>query len=149
LALAGALGCEPRAHRPTPDAAPTRLATPSAAPTSSLADGGDRSEVQVQAPPSEPKKFELVQGKRVDVGGGVSVELKSVLYAHLSDSRNNSLLIMDVARGDKREQVTLDRLDPVGKEGPKYRPVMGLRMAIDYVDAYHQPSTGAILVLPE
>jgi len=72
-----------------------------------------------------------------------------VLYAHLSNSRNQSLLTMEVTRGGKQEQVTLDRLDPVGAEGPKYRPVMGHRMAIDYVDAYHQPSTAAVLVLPE
>jgi hypothetical protein len=90
-----------------------------------------------------------MQGKPVDLGGGTSVELKSVMYAHLSGSRNSSLLTMDVTRGEQHEQVTLDRLDPVGAEGPKYRPVMGLRIAIDYVDAYHQPSTAAVLVVPE
>jgi hypothetical protein len=37
---------------------------------------------------------------------------------------------------------------PVGPQGPKYRLVFGRRMATDYVDAYHQPSTAAILVLP-
>jgi hypothetical protein len=101
------------------------------------------------ASPPTPKRFELVEGKAVDVGAGITVVLKSVMYAHLSNSRNNSMLTMDVTRGTAHEQVTLERLDPVGKEGPKYRAVMGLRMAIDYVDAYHQPSTGAILVLPE
>jgi hypothetical protein len=102
------------------------------------------------APPaaSAPKRFELVQGKPVDVGGGTTVELVSVMYAHLSGSRNSSMLTMKVARGERREQVTLDQLSPVGPDGPKYRVVFGLRMAIDYVDAYHQPSTAAILVLP-
>jgi hypothetical protein len=100
------------------------------------------------AAPPTPKKFELVEGKPVDIGSGVTVELESVMYAHLTDSRNNSLLTMKVTRGATHEKVTLDRMDPVGKDGPKYRAVMGLRIAIDYVDAYHKPSTGAILVLP-
>ena len=100
------------------------------------------------AAPAAPKKLELVEGKPVDVGSGVTVELESVMYAHLSDSRNNSLLTMKVTRGTAHERVTLERMDPVGKDGPKYQAVMGLRMAIDYVDAYHKPSTGAILVLP-
>jgi len=97
----------------------------------------------------EPRRIELVEGKRVDVSNDVTVILRSVLYAHVSGSRNSSLLTMEVTRGARHEQVTLDRLDPVGPEGPKYRLVLGLRVAIDYVDPYHQPSTGAILVRPE
>jgi hypothetical protein len=132
LVLASALGCGRR---------------PSQRPPST--DASDQSEPQVQPSPLEPRRVELMQGKPVDLGGGTSVELKSVMYAHLSGSRNSSLLTMDVTRGVQHEQVTLDRLDPVGAEGPRYRLVMGLRIAIDYVDAYHQPSTAAILVLPE
>src|SRR4029079_17487005 len=85
-------------------------------------------------PPATPRKVELTEGKPVDLGDGTTLRLQSVLYAHLSNSRNQSLLTMEVTRGGKQEQVTLDRLDPVGAEGPKYHPVMGHRMAIDYVD---------------
>ena len=94
-------------------------------------------------PTSEPTKFELVEGKDVDVGGGVTVRLKDVMYSHLADSKGDSMLRMDVMRSGTQEAKTLNRLHP-GE--PKYVPVMGLEMAVDYVDAYHQPSTAAILV---
>lgn len=94
-------------------------------------------------PSGEPMKFELVEGKDVDVGGGVKVRLKNILDAHLADSKNHSLLTMDVSRDGKRESVTLQRTSP-GE--PDFTPVMGLQMSIDHVDAYHQPSTAAILV---
>jgi hypothetical protein len=132
LAALVGLGC----HAPsTGDPLP---APPSAAPPP----------VTPQAPKhtGEPAKFDLVEDKDVNVGSGVTVRLKSVMYAHLEGSRNDSLLTMDVTRGGKRESVTLNRLSP-GE--PIFKPVMGLMMAIDYVDAYQKPVTGAILVKGE
>jgi hypothetical protein len=96
-----------------------------------------------------PTRFDLREGESVDIGAGVTVELKSVLYSHLSGSRNGSLLTLDVRRGAEQKTVTLQRTDPVGTAGPPYRAMLGRRVAIDYVDAYRRPSTAAILVLPE
>jgi hypothetical protein len=92
-----------------------------------------------------PQRFELVEGKVVSVGHGVTVKLTSVMYAHLSESRNNSLLMIEAWSTGPHQPFTLERREP---GPPTYAPVLGLKMAIDYVDAYHQPSTGAILVLP-
>ena len=139
LALAG---CAPSPLRPSPPADATAEAARAATPSPPTA-------ATSSPPPATPRKVELTEGKPVDLGDGTTLLLKSVLYAHLSNSRNRSMLTMEVTRDGKQEQVTLDRLDPVGAEGPKYRPVMGHHMAIDYVDAYHQVSTAAVLVLPE
>ena len=99
--------------------------------------------ISTPVPPREPTKFELVEGKDVDVGGGVTVRLKEVMVSQLVGSKADSMLTMDVMRGGKQEATRLNRLHP-GE--PKYTRVMGLEMAVDYVDAYHQPSTAAILV---
>ena len=99
-------------------------------------------EVHVGAP--QPARFEIKQGTPVEIGGGVRVTLESALYAHLSGSRNSALLQLTVTRDHQSEKVTLDRLYP---GPPKYQEVFGLKLAIDYVDPYHQPSTGALFVI--
>jgi hypothetical protein len=98
---------------------------------------------------TEPRRVSLVQDTPVELAPGVSVVLKAVLDAHATDkagrSVNDVMMRLDVTRDGKVEQVTLQRLFP---DGPVYEDVAGLRLAIDYADAYHQPSTGAVLVLP-
>ena len=97
--------------------------------------------------PGEPRRVELVQDKSVDLGSGVSVTLKSVMYTHATDktgrSVNDSFMQLEVTKDGKTQNVTITRLFP---DGPKFTPVAGLELAIDFVDAYHSPSTGAVLV---
>ena len=97
----------------------------------------------------QPRRVELVQDTPTELAPGVRAVLKSVLYAHATDkagrSVNDALMQLQVTRDGKTEQVTLQRLFP---DGPEYEAVAGLRLAIDFVDPYHQPSTGAVLVLP-
>lgn len=99
---------------------------------------------------SEPRKVELVQDKPVDLADGVSVTLKSVMYTHATDktgrSVNDSFMQLEVTQAGKTETITLTRLFP---DGPRYTNIAGLSLAIDSVDAYHQPSTGAVLVQPQ
>ena len=47
-------------------------------------------------------------------------------------------------RGASSQDVSLERVTP---GAPVYVSVLGVQLAIDFVDAYHQPSTGAVLVL--
>jgi peroxiredoxin len=91
----------------------------------------------------EPRRIELVEGKEVSVGRGVTVQLKSVMEAHLAPSGNESRLTLDATLGMKRESVTLVRRTPGTLT---FETVMGVEMAVDYVDAYHQPGTAAILL---
>jgi hypothetical protein len=99
---------------------------------------------------AEQRKVELVQDKPVNLGDGVSVTLKTVMYSHATDksgrSVNDAFMQLDVTHEGKTENVTLTRLFP---DGPRYATVAGLSLAIDYVDAYHQPCTGAVLVAPK
>ena len=96
---------------------------------------------------TEPRKVELIQDKSVDLGSGVSVTLKSVMYTHATDktgrSVNDSFMQLEVTKDGKTENVTITRLFP---DGPKFTTVAGFELAIDYVDAYHSPSTGAVLI---
>ena len=96
---------------------------------------------------TEPRMVELIQDKSVDLGSGVSVTLKSVMYTHATDktgrSVNDSFMQLEVTKGGKTENVTNTRHFP---DGPKFTTVAGLELAIDSVDAYHSPSTGAVLV---
>ena len=98
---------------------------------------------------TEPRKVELVQDQPADVAPGVSVTLKSVMYTHATDktgrSVNDSFMQLEITHGGKKEAITITRLFP---DGPRFTAVAGVQLAIDYVDAYHQPSTGAVLVLP-
>ena len=96
---------------------------------------------------NEPRQVELVEGKAVDLGSGVTVTLESVMYTHATDktgrSVNDSFMQLEVAHEGKTENVTITRLFP---DAPHFTTVAGLELAIDYVDAYHSPLTGAVLV---
>jgi hypothetical protein len=100
-------------------------------------------------PPTEPRRIELTQDQVVSLGKGVRATLKTVLYTHATDktgrSVNDALMQLEVEHGGKTEPITLNRLFP---DGPKFTAVAGLELAIDFVDAYHQPATGAVLVKP-
>lgn len=100
----------------------------------------------VAAKPAEPTKVDLVDGKEVKFGSDVTMLLKHVLYAHLEGGRNSSMLVLAVTRSGKTETVTLTRESP-GE--PKFTKVMGMQLAVDYVDAYHHPTTAAVLVRAE
>ncbi len=94
----------------------------------------------------EPKRFELVKDLSVEIAPGVTAQLKDVFEAHLSGSRNEFRLMLLVKRNGKSETVQMQELRP----GPHHWfSSSGLKLAIDYVDAYHTPSRGAILVLRE
>ena len=96
--------------------------------------------------PDEPKKFELVQDEPVAIGQGVKVTLKSVLYTHATNAKgesiNDALMMLEATRDGQRPGSARAALP----RSAKYQEVLGLQLAIDYVDAYHQPSTGAVLV---
>ena len=91
----------------------------------------------------EPAPVALKEGVAVELASGVTLTLESTMYAHLSGSRNSALVKLRVARGAQAEEVTLERLWP---GPPKYTAVLGVKLAIDWVDAYHQPSSATILV---
>jgi hypothetical protein len=94
----------------------------------------------------EPARIELVQDKPVGLGHGVTATLKTGIYSHLAESKNESMIVLELSSGGKTESVTLQRLTP----GPfTYTKAFGLQLAVDYVDPYHQPTTAAVLVLPE
>jgi hypothetical protein len=127
------------ADKETPPPKPTVSAPPpasvSAKPTSA---------------PEEPKQVDVTEGIPVGVGNGVTITLKNVMEAHLAGGRNESRATLVVSRGNAASvesvEVTLDRLYP---GPPKWTKQFGVRLAIDYVDAYHMPATGRILVLAE
>ncbi|MBS2029257.1 MAG: hypothetical protein JST54_15250 [Deltaproteobacteria bacterium] len=100
------------------------------------------------AHPAEPTKVELVQDQPAAIGKGLKLTLKNVLYTHATNAKgesvNDALMMLEATRDGKKVEVQLERLFP---GPPTYQDVLGLQLAIDYVDAYHQPSTGAVLVM--
>lgn len=116
------------------------------APTVAPAPSASGAQLAPEAPPRtrEPRRFELVRDKPVDIGGGVSVRLTGVMEAHLADSKNELRMMLVATRGASSQEVSLERVTP---GAPVYVSVLGVALAIDFVDAYHQPSTGAVLVL--
>ena len=120
-----------------------RDAGPTVAPANLPGDAGADAAV-AQPSGREPRRYELVQDKPVDIGGGVTARLTTVMEAHLADSKNELRMVLVITRAGTSREVSLDRLLP---GAPTYVSVLGVQLAIDYVDAYHQPSTGAILVL--
>jgi hypothetical protein len=104
-----------------------------------------RAALPKEKPMAAPTRVELTEGvpKTAD---GLMITLDSALYAHLSGGRNSALVQLTVKRGDEVKKLGLDRLWP---GDPKFFPVFGVKLAIDYVDPYHQPSTAAIFIQPE
>jgi hypothetical protein len=97
----------------------------------------------------EPSRLTLVQD-RPSRASDVTLTLKSVMEAHATrkggESVNQLMMVLDATRGAERQTITLER---IAQDPPSYTPVYGLELAIDYVDAYHQPLTGAVLVRPQ
>jgi hypothetical protein len=105
--------------------------------------------VSPMSSPTEPRRIELVEGKSTEVARGVSVTLKTVMYTHATDKTgqavNDSFMQLEIAHDGRTENVTLHHLS---SQPRPFVSVAGIELAIDYVDAYHQPSTGAVLVRP-
>lgn len=93
----------------------------------------------------EPRRFELKEGVPVPIGYGITLTLKDCMYAHAKGDVNISMMRLRLSRDGRTEDVTLEH---VSSEARSFQSVGGVRLAIDYVDPYHQPSTGAVLVLP-
>lgn len=93
----------------------------------------------------EPRRFELKEGVPVRIGSGITLTLKDCMYAHAKGDVNISMMRLRLSRDGREEDVTLEQVSP----GPQsFHPAGGVRLSIAYVDPYHQPSTGAVLVLP-
>jgi hypothetical protein len=67
------------------------------------------------------------------------------MYAHARGDVTISMMRLRLSRDGQMEDVTLEQ---VSSDARSFQSVGGVRLAIDYVDPYHQPSTGAVLMLP-
>jgi hypothetical protein len=128
----------PSASSSSPSTTASATASSSPAPKAS----GSASVASV-GPADEPKRFEVKEGVAVDIGNSATLVLKDVMEAHLAGSKNESIARLVLKRGGQSVEVALDRLYP---GPPKWKKQLGVLLAIDFVDAYHQPATGAILV---
>jgi hypothetical protein len=94
---------------------------------------------------STPQRFELKEGVPVSIGHGIQLTLLTCMYAHAKGDVNISMMRLRLVHDGREEDVTLEHTSPGAQS---FQAVAGVRLAIDYVDPYHQPSTGAVLVLP-
>lgn len=102
-------------------------------------------DAMASAKEQEPRRFELKEGVPVPIGYGITLTLKDCMYAHAKGGVNLSMMRLRLVRDGREEDVTLELVSP----GPQsFLSTNGVRLAIGYVDPYHQPSTGAVLVLP-
>ncbi|MFO0575729.1 MAG: hypothetical protein U1A78_17165 [Polyangia bacterium] len=93
----------------------------------------------------EPERFELKEGVAVSIGYGIKLTLVTCMYAHAKGGVNISTMRLRLVRDGREEDVTLERVSPGERS---FQAAAGVRLAIDYVDPYHQPSTAAVLLLP-
>jgi len=87
----------------------------------------------------------------VTLNNGVTLTLVTVLDAHVTardgTSGNELTCVLDIRKDHDAQTVTLTRLTTTGLP-PASQEVLGARLALLSVDAYHQPATANLLVDP-
>lgn len=124
---------------PTAESAPPRASGDATAPTAhasaSASTGGPVD------PPAKPTRITVVEGTPQTLPDGTQVSAGRMTYAHLKDDGNLSICEVTVTRNGVTETKTLER------EGAMtFTRVAGLRVGLDGVDPYHQPSSAFLVV---
>jgi len=103
-----------------------------------------------KAPPvtPDPVKLELLDGQP-QRSGDYTLKARAMMYAHLSTrdggSDNESRCMLEVSRAGQSKELSLDRLH---SSPPEFVEALGLEVALEGTDPYHQPSRAWVLVRP-
>lgn len=129
---------------PPASAAPSVAVTSvaSAAPVASVTASAIASPDGV-APPASPTTITVTEGKPEALPGGGTVAVGKIIYAHLSGDKNLSVCEVTITRNGKTETKRIERQGPI-----TFTMIAGLRVGVDGVDPYHQPSTATLVIGP-
>jgi hypothetical protein len=111
------------------------------APTESPANRGSATPPPPPAVEVKPVELTVVEGTPSQLPDGTVVNVRGVMYAHMTDSRNLSSCSVTVTRGSEQAEFGLSREH--GGPQPKAPPhdALGWRFTLTMADPYHQPST--------
>lgn len=125
---------------PTADSAAPRASSAASAPIANASASASLADGPVD-PPAKPTKLTVVEGTPKTLPDGTSVSAAKMIYAHLKNDGNLSRCEVTVTRDGVSETRTLER------EGPMtFTFIAGLRVGLDGVDPYHQPSSAFLVV---
>jgi hypothetical protein len=91
-----------------------------------------------------PVRLELVEGTPATLPDGTTVQVRGVMYAHLSQSKNLSSCMLALARNGQTAEVSLRRLhgDPAVKATAA--TALGWSFTLEMADPYQQPSRAIV-----
>lgn len=94
--------------------------------------------------PSEMTRLELVEGTPTTLPDGTIVDVKNVMYAHMTESRNLSRCTLVVTHGGQTKEVGLERRH--GEAMPAETPgeAFGWHFSVVMADPYQQPSRASV-----
>jgi hypothetical protein len=96
-------------------------------------------------PYQAPLELIVTEGTPSTLPDGTSIDVRGVMYAHLTNSGNLSAATLTLARGIDRVEVSLSRRGDE-PEAQRWKPALGWEVRLEYADPYHQPSTASITV---
>lgn len=97
------------------------------------------------ATPEPPAtRVELVEGTPTTLDDGTVINVKTVMYAHMNDSRNLSSCTLVLARGAAATELSLTRLHGGATPDAPAGDALGWRFTLDMADPYQQPSRAVV-----
>jgi hypothetical protein len=106
--------------------------------------------VEIKAPPvppvdTTPLELIVTEGTPSLLPDGTTVDVRGVMYAHLTNGGNLSAATLTFALGTDVAEASLSRRGDEA-EADRWKPALAWEVRLEYADPYHQPSTASITV---
>jgi hypothetical protein len=127
LLVALVLGCSSRSEPAKPPVVHNEAPTPAPSPIDA-------------AMPEAPIEFVVTEGSPSPLPGGVTVDVRGVMYAHLANSGNLSGATVILRGGGQTVEVPLQRYHGTNAPEEAWQGALGWELRLEYADAYHKPA---------
>lgn len=94
------------------------------------------------------QEVNITEGKPVDLGGGVRVDVTNVGYMHMDGSRNFSTASLLVTKGAETTELSMGRDHGEGSHEPKPATAFGWTFILVHANPYQQPSSVQVIATP-
>jgi hypothetical protein len=89
--------------------------------------------------PEAPIEFVVTEGSPSPLPGGVTVDVRGIMYAHLANSENLSSATVVVMQGGQTIEVPLSRHHKPNEGERPWKGALGWEFRLEYADPYQKP----------
>ena len=94
------------------------------------------------------REVNITSGSPVDLGGGVTVDVKDVGYMHIEGSANVSHATLILKKGAETKVLPMGRNHGEGSTAPHSAEAFGWTFILEHANPYQQPSSVQVMATP-